>query len=80
MYGLGCRDEDIDDAFGDQRFDGGLRQLHGEGFQRPSITCVANADYPVWLKGINYLHALDGFVANSRIQEKSGLATKPCNM
>jgi hypothetical protein len=52
----------------------------GKGYQLPSITCAANANYPTWLKGINYLHALDGFVANSRIQEKSGLHTKPCGM
>ena len=58
----------------------GCANCTGKGFRRPSVTCVANADYPVWLKGINYLHALDGFVANSRIQGESGLATKPCNM
>ena len=27
----------------------------GKGYQLPSTTCAANADYPTWLKGIVYL-------------------------
>jgi hypothetical protein len=58
----------------------GCAQCTGKGFQRPDIVCAPNPDYPAWLKGMNYLHALDGFTAGSRIVEKMGLTTKPCGM
>jgi hypothetical protein len=47
----------------------------GKGYQKPSTTCAANADYPTWLKGIVYLH-WDG----STLTENGDLITKPCNM
>lgn len=47
----------------------------GKGYQLPSITCVANADYPMWLKGIVYLHW-----NGSTITENPGLVTKPCGL
>ena len=43
----------------------GCGNCAGRGFQRPSVTCDVNADYPVWLKGINYLHATNGWVADT---------------
>jgi hypothetical protein len=58
----------------------GCAHCGGKGFQLPSINCTPNPDYPAWLKGLNYLHALDGFTAGSRLVEKMGLTTKPCNM
>ena len=51
----------------------------GKGFQKPSTTCISStagtpvADYPVWLKGIVYLH-WDG----SQLWENADLVTKPC--
>ena len=54
-------------------------QCTGKGFQRPSTTCAPNPDYPVWLKGVNYLKA-SGFTAGATITEKTGLTTKPCGM
>jgi hypothetical protein len=45
------------------------------GYQLPSTTCAANADYPTWLKGIVYLQW-----NGSTLSENSGLVTKPCNM
>jgi hypothetical protein len=47
----------------------------GKGYQLPSTTCAANADYPTWLKGIVYLQW-----NGSTLTENSGLVTKPCNM
>jgi hypothetical protein len=47
----------------------------GKGYQLPSITCAANADYPAWLKGIVYLQW-----NGSTLSENSGLVTRPCNM
>ena len=54
-------------------------QCTGKGFQRPSVTCAANADYPTWLKGIVYLHA-SGFTAGATITQRAGLVTKPCGL
>jgi hypothetical protein len=51
----------------------------GKGFQLPSTTCTANADYPTWLKGVVYLHA-SGFVNSPIITENPDLVTKPCGM
>ena len=47
----------------------------GKGYQKPSTTCAANADYPMWLKGIVYLQW-----NGSSLTENGGLVTKPCNM
>jgi hypothetical protein len=47
----------------------------GKGYQKPSTTCAANADYPTWLKGIVYLHW-----NGSALSENGDLVTKPCNM
>ena len=47
----------------------------GKGYQKPSTTCAANADYPTWLKGIVYLHW-----NGSTLSENTDLITKPCNM
>lgn len=47
----------------------------GTGYQLPSTTCAANADYPAWLKGIVYLQW-----NGSSLTENSDLVTKPCNM
>ena len=47
----------------------------GKGYQLPSTTCAANADYPTWLKGIVYLQW-----NGSTLSENSGLVTRPCNM
>ena len=44
-----------------------------KGYQLPSTTCAANADYPTWLKGLNTLHW-----NGSQIIEVAGNATKPC--
>jgi hypothetical protein len=55
-------------------------QCTGKGFQRPSVTCAPNADYPTWLKGIVYLHAVNGFVAGTPIVQRVGLVTKPCGL
>jgi hypothetical protein len=60
-------------------------QCANHGFQLPSTTCanssstgwLANlfADYPIWLKGIVYLHW-----NGTSITENQDLATKPCGM
>jgi hypothetical protein len=47
----------------------------GKGYQLPSTTCAANADYPTWLKGVVYLHW-----NGSALSENRDLVTKPCNM
>ena len=47
----------------------------GKGYQLPSTTCAANADYPTWLKGIVYLQW-----NGSGLSENADLITKPCNM
>jgi hypothetical protein len=47
----------------------------GKGYQLPSTTCTANADYPTWLKGIVYLHW-----NGSSITENKDLVTEPCGM
>jgi len=51
----------------------------GKGYQMPSINCVTTgpivADYPVWLKGIVYLHW-----NGTSLSENSGLVTRPCGM
>lgn len=55
------------------------------GYQKPG-PCLNDATdpralrYPKWLKGIVGVLAIDGFVAGSRLQQREGLATKPCNM
>jgi hypothetical protein len=46
-----------------------------KGYQKPTTTCPSNADYPVWLKGIVYLHW-----TGSIIQQKAGLVTTPCGL
>jgi hypothetical protein len=47
----------------------------GKGYQKSSTTCAANADYPIWLKGIVYLQW-----NGSTLSENSGLITRPCKM
>lgn len=49
----------------------------GAGFQLPSATCAANADYPSYLKGLNRLQWNSG---NSTITVIDDLASKPCGM
>ena len=51
----------------------------GKGYQRPTTTCAANADYPTWLKGIVRLEA-SGYVDGATITEKADLVSKPCGM
>ena len=48
-----------------------------KGYQKPSVTCTANADYPSWLKGVVYLQWNSG---TSTITENAGLVNKPCGM
>ena len=57
----------------------GCAQCAGKGFQLPSTTCAANADYPTWLKGVVYLQA-SGWVNGAIITQKGDLVTKPCGM
>ena len=47
----------------------------GKGFQLPSTTCAANADYPTWLKGIVYLQW-----NGTSLTENADLVTKPCGL
>jgi hypothetical protein len=47
----------------------------GKGYQLPTATCAANADYPIWLKGIVYLHW-----TGSAIVQRHGLVTTPCGL
>jgi len=47
----------------------------GKGYQRPSIACNTNPEYPTWLKGIVYLH-YDG----THIWQYRDLVTVPCGM
>jgi len=50
-----------------------------KGFQKPSTTCAANADYPTWLKGVVYLQA-SGTYPSITITETAGLVSKPCRL
>jgi hypothetical protein len=47
----------------------------GRGYQGPSGTCTADADYPTWTKGVIYLQ-----YSRSIITENPGLITKPCGL
>ena len=47
----------------------------GKGYQLPSTTCAANADYPAWLKGVVYLQW-----NGSSLTENTGLVTRPCGL
>ena len=47
----------------------------GQGYQGAKSACAPNADYPVWLKGIVYLHW-----TGSEIVTNFGLITKPCGV
>lgn len=48
----------------------------GKGYQPPLTGCIASdPDFPVWLKGIVYLHW-----TGSVIQQKAGLANRPCGL
>ena len=47
----------------------------GKGYQLPSTTCTANADYPTWLKGIVYLQW-----NGTSLTENADLVTKPCGL
>jgi hypothetical protein len=47
----------------------------GKGYQRPDMTCAANADFPAWLKGIVYLHW-----TGKIIEQRAGLVSMPCAM
>jgi hypothetical protein len=53
----------------------------GKGFQKPSTTCVSSGpfhdDFPMWLKGIVYLHYNSG---DGLITQKGDLVTKPCGL
>ena len=51
----------------------------GKGFQRPSVTCAANSDYPTWLKGLVYLQ-VSGTYPSITITETAGLVSKPCGL
>jgi hypothetical protein len=50
-------------------------QCGGKGFQRPSVTCAANADFPTWLKGIVYLHW-----TGTAVEQRHDLVTTPCGL
>jgi len=54
-------------------------QCVGKGFQLPSTTCAGSGDvftdYPMWLKGIVYLH-WDG----TKITQNADLATRKCGL
>ena len=47
----------------------------GQGYQGTKLACAPNEDYPLWLKGIVYLHW-----TGSAIVENAGLVTKPCGL
>jgi hypothetical protein len=48
----------------------------GKGFQLPSAACLSSfPDYPVWLKGLVYLHW-----TGSSVQRKTTLASVPCGL
>jgi hypothetical protein len=57
----------------------GCAQCTGKGFQRPSTTCVNSGpfhdDYPVWLKGVVYLHW-----TGSAVVQNFDLVTLPCGL
>jgi len=55
-------------------------QCAGKGYQLPSTTCTPNAEYPNYLKGVVYLHAVNGFTAGTPIVQKADLVTRPCGM
>ncbi|HVX56455.1 MAG TPA: hypothetical protein VHA37_01875 [Candidatus Saccharimonadales bacterium] len=46
-----------------------------KGFQRPTMSCSSNADFPTALKGIVYLHW-----TGSIVEQRAGLANVPCGM
>ena len=46
-----------------------------KGYQKPSVTCTANALYPTWLKGIVYLHW-----NGTSLTENADLVTTPCGL
>ncbi len=55
-------------------------QCAGKGFQLPSTTCVTPgtgivADFPVWLKGIVYLHW-----NGTSVEQRHDLVTTPCGL
>jgi hypothetical protein len=58
-------------------------QCLGKGFQLPSTACAVGGDvftdYPIWLKGVVYLHA-SGFAAGATIAQNFDLATRKCGL
>lgn len=53
----------------------GCTNCAAKGYQLPSMACAADAEFPVWLKGIVYLHW-----TGSALQQKAGLASRPCGL
>lgn len=57
-------------------------QCVGKGFQLPSVTCASSGDvftdYPAMLKGVVYLHAVNGFTLGTPITQNHDLATRRC--
>ncbi len=49
--------------------------MTGKGYQRPSMTCAPNADFPTWLKGLVYLHW-----TGTQVEQLPGLVSVPCGM
>jgi hypothetical protein len=55
-------------------------QCAGKGVQLPKASCGSpDPDYPVWLKGVNYLTA-SCWCVGAVITEHVGLSNKPCGM
>jgi hypothetical protein len=51
-------------------------QCGGKGYQKPIMTCLSSfPDFPVWLKGIVYLHW-----TGKGVQQMAGLVNRPCGM
>lgn len=56
----------------------------GKGYLPPQKACLTSGErfnnYPTYLKGIVYLHAVSGWTNGTVIQQKAGLVNIPCNM
>lgn len=56
----------------------------GKGYLPPQKGCVTSGErfnnFPSYLKGIVYLHAVNGWANGTPIQQKAGLINMPCGM
>lgn len=53
--------------------------MTGKGYRRPSTTCVTDADFPAWLKGVVYLRA-SGWTNGATIAQYHDLITTACGL